>query len=381
MGKTKDRHVRQERDRGQGWDKKLFPGNPYSLNHFELKEELKKRCLSTIGQTRTLRGRFIRALCVGIPVGGKPRTGLANKLVWFDEPQVDDILCSISPKGVIDYTDLDKPRWTTLRAKEPVPEGKTIEWSFGIEKAYNLVLGVVRDPVDSTLPIGTNDDGWGYFITMATKHHDDEQFSPAEAEQFGVQVKPGDKVSMRMNAQRGTLAFFCNDKPLGVAFRDIYGEVYPALSLCGICIVHCLSWKESTVEDEDDIISSVRLEGETTLPLHKAGECRFVLDTLTLGGDLALVPVAMGVTFDPKPVLVKKGQSISEPVKLTILKGELGSSVSIRVIAKPEPGNRNQISNSYALDDQITIALPMALIEQPSSREGTAEPPEKRTRI
>lgn len=46
MGRTKDMHLRQERDRGQGWDRSLFPGNPNALTVEELRDELAKRGLA-----------------------------------------------------------------------------------------------------------------------------------------------------------------------------------------------------------------------------------------------------------------------------------------------------------------------------------------------
>ena len=69
MGRTKDRHLRQERDRGQGWDRSLFDGDPNALTLMQLQAELAKRGLSTQGNYRGLRNRFVRALCVGVKVG------------------------------------------------------------------------------------------------------------------------------------------------------------------------------------------------------------------------------------------------------------------------------------------------------------------------
>ena len=89
MTRTKDKHLRQERDRGQGWDTSLFSRDPNSLTLDELKQELRKRGLSTEGRPRHLRSRFVRALCVGLRPLKKARTESVDesgRTVFFDIP-------------------------------------------------------------------------------------------------------------------------------------------------------------------------------------------------------------------------------------------------------------------------------------------------------
>lgn len=43
-----------------------------------------------------------------------------------------------------------------------------LSWSFHAEKLYNLVVGVAREDAEATRMLGSDDRGWGYFVTLGS---------------------------------------------------------------------------------------------------------------------------------------------------------------------------------------------------------------------
>ena len=79
----------------------------------------------------------------------------------------------LPPRRPVRYNDADRPRWTTLTAVFPVPPETRLSWSFHIEALYNVAVGVARETVDDNALLGADEDGWGYFVTLGSKHHAD----------------------------------------------------------------------------------------------------------------------------------------------------------------------------------------------------------------
>eukprot|EP00667_Euglena_gracilis_P009973 EG_transcript_10145 len=350
MGRTKDLHLRQQRDRGQGWDKSLFDGNPNQLTTAQLQEELAKRGLATEGNFRALRNRFIRALCVGVPVGrpkpAKPAfEDVSGKTLYFECPDsaAANACLDIERRGrLLRYHDADTPTWTTLVAVFPVPPDTRLSWSFHAEKLYNLVVGVAREDAEATRMLGSDDRGWGYFVTLGSKHFND---STGVGLPYGVVGKTGCRVTVTMDTKVGSLEFAVDGKPLGEAFHDIYGTVYPALSLCGLNVIHV---------GNERVLPLVPLSegGAPLAALALVPQCgvrrggraeglRFEAATAVRGGSVTLTPLAFGVTFQPATVAISDGQQLSEAVTVMASPAAKVGPIPVNVLLKRGPGVTN----------------------------------------
>eukprot|EP00668_Euglena_longa_P034103 GGOE01043841.1.p1 GENE.GGOE01043841.1~~GGOE01043841.1.p1 ORF type:complete len:411 (-),score=119.47 GGOE01043841.1:54-1286(-) len=350
MGRTKDLHLRQQRDRGQGWDKSLFDGNPNELTTSQLQEQLAKRGLATEGNFRALRNRFIRALCVGVPVG-RPKPSKpafedpSGKTLYFECPDADSAhgCLDIEKRGrLLRYHDADIPTWTTLLAVFPVPVDTRLCWSFHTEKLYNLVVGVAREDAEVTRMLGSDDRGWGYFVTLGSKHFNDDTGIGLP---YGVVGKTGCCVTVTMDTKAGSLEFAMDGKPLGEAFNGIFGPVYPAVSLCGLNVVHV---------GNERVLPAVALpeDGGPLTAIALASECRvqrggqveglrFDTNVAVQGGTLMLTPLAFGVTFQPAAITVMAGETRSEAVIVSASPTAKVGPIPVNVLLKRGPGVTN----------------------------------------
>ncbi len=73
--------------------------------------------------------------------------------------------------------------------------------------------------------------GWAYAIGSGQKQHG------GDMQAYGRTGVTGDKIGVRLDMDKKTIEFFVNGASQGVAFRDVYGPVRPALSLYGPNVV------------------------------------------------------------------------------------------------------------------------------------------------
>eukprot|EP00906_Rhabdomonas_costata_P002488 RCo003936 len=356
MTRTKDKHLRQERDRGQGWDTSLFPRDPNSLTVDELKQELRKRGLSTEGRPRHLRSRFVRALCVGLRPVKKARIEVSDEsgrtvvFVTPDTPEAEACLV-IEEKGkTLRYHDADRPTWTTVRAAFPVPPDVVLEWSVLLEQMTSVVVGVCRADAPVHAMLGCNDLGWGYFTVLASKHFND---SKGNGEPYGKVCRAGDRVTVVMDTQRGRLSFRYNGTPLGEAFHDIYGTVYPAVCLCGVNLVHC--GKECVRDQPEPELASSSTAASPAMEVHlKSSKTELAagapmegavleLSTAATGGSLQLTPMALGLSFTPPFVCVAAGETVSPCFRVECHAKAPAGVLPVTVFLKPLQGNTNTL--------------------------------------
>uniref|UniRef100_A0A7S1NN34 B30.2/SPRY domain-containing protein n=1 Tax=Eutreptiella gymnastica TaxID=73025 RepID=A0A7S1NN34_9EUGL len=383
MGRTKDRHLRQDRDRGQGWDKKYFDGNPNDLTMPQLQEELAKRGLTTGGPLRSLRNRFIRALCVGITPGKtreeKPQfEDTTGKTIYFEMPDTDVAYACLeieekSRGRIFHYNDADRPRWTTINAVFPVPPDTRLAWSFVFEKMYNVVVGVAREDVNEDGVLGSDTTGWGYFINLASKHFNDPS---GVGESYGKVGKAGDKVTVIMDTHVGSLEFMLNGKSLGEAFHGIYGSVYPSISVCGINTVHV--GQEKVLESvalpaTSSSLTGISLTEDCQVGAGQAKEgVQFRCNCPIEGGELTLRPMAFGVSFSPKSITVSPGDSVSMPMTVTASVQAKAGPIPVTVLLTKGEGLTTEVPKPSVAVDGLII-LPAQTAEDPLPGTGTED--------
>ena len=87
-----------------------------------------------------------------------------------------------------------------------------------------IFVGVASSEVELNSFLGGCNNGWG-FIGEQSLYHNREKVK-VYGEPFGA----GDVVGVTLDLNKCTLSFSRNGSPLGVAFSDIHGELYPAVA-------------------------------------------------------------------------------------------------------------------------------------------------------
>lgn len=109
------------------------------------------------------------------------------------------------------------------------------EWAVNLHACRAACVGVVPADVsrwNAGGTLGLNLPGW------AIRTADGELFSTFErppkrgAPWGGRPLQLGDTLGVRLDMGRGTLEFYRNGVPMGVAFTQVHGRVRPAVSLC-----------------------------------------------------------------------------------------------------------------------------------------------------
>jgi len=115
--------------------------------------------------------------------------------------------------------------WSMVNATVGFSSGVN-RWSIRIDRtptAY-LFIGVARISANPQVFLGGDEHGWGFLGDRALYH--DRNKSRTYGRRFGVH----DVVGCELNCDEGTLSFSLNGSPLGIAFRNLTGVLYPAVS-------------------------------------------------------------------------------------------------------------------------------------------------------
>eukprot|EP01006_Ploeotia_vitrea_P009297 TRINITY_DN21836_c0_g1_i1.p1 TRINITY_DN21836_c0_g1~~TRINITY_DN21836_c0_g1_i1.p1 ORF type:complete len:382 (+),score=33.57 TRINITY_DN21836_c0_g1_i1:69-1214(+) len=354
MGKFKTRHLMMARDRGQGYDKKFFPGNPNSLTAEELKHELEIRGLPTWGTTRKMRSRFMKALCQGIKPGDHKKTVKktivrddSGTVVYFDMPDIPGITEDLVLKQEgrqIEYTDLSDPQWITLFGAFPLPDDTVVEWTFEFTKVYNCVIGVARKPFVARSCVGADENSWGYCVNLGSKLYHD---NTGAGESYGKACKAGDKVTVTMDTTTGTIKFSRNGEDFGEAFHDIYGSIYPAISICGHSHIVCTRSGVANDKEIADITLRDCVVPDNGTPSAKR---KFRLNTPAVGGPLTITPVSLDLHFSPEMVTVQDGATTSNTFTMTMKEDAEAGECTIVASVCEGKGNLNVVDSPYAVE-------------------------------
>ncbi|XP_017779922.1 PREDICTED: E3 ubiquitin-protein ligase TRIM9 [Nicrophorus vespilloides] len=105
-------------------------------------------------------------------------------------------------------------------------------WEFSIDKFdadTDPAFGIARIDVARDKMLGKDDKGWAMYIDRQRSWF---QHAGGHEERVDGGISPGSTVGVLLDLDRHTLAFYVNEEPQGsVAFRDLYGVFYPAISI------------------------------------------------------------------------------------------------------------------------------------------------------
>lgn len=105
-------------------------------------------------------------------------------------------------------------------------------WEFTIEK-YDTdtdpSFGIARIDVTRDKMLGKDDKGWAMYIDNQRSWF---QHAGAHEQRVEGGIQIGSTVGVLLDLEQHTLSFFVNEEPQGnIAFRDLYGVFYPAVSI------------------------------------------------------------------------------------------------------------------------------------------------------
>lgn len=77
--------------------------------------------------------------------------------------------------------------------------------------------------------VGKDDKGWAMYIDRQRSWF---QHAGAHEQRVEGGISPGGTIGVLLDLNQHTLAFYVNEEPQGsIAFRDLYGVFYPAVSI------------------------------------------------------------------------------------------------------------------------------------------------------
>nr|XP_053646039.1 SPRY domain-containing SOCS box protein 3-like [Cherax quadricarinatus]XP_053646040.1 SPRY domain-containing SOCS box protein 3-like [Cherax quadricarinatus]XP_053646041.1 SPRY domain-containing SOCS box protein 3-like [Cherax quadricarinatus]XP_053646042.1 SPRY domain-containing SOCS box protein 3-like [Cherax quadricarinatus] len=121
-----------------------------------------------------------------------------------------------------------------IRGNETLPSGYHHYWELKMTSAVygtDIMVGVCTPKCDLKHGIhrfcsllGRDEESWGYSYTGTIRH-------AAKFRQYGPRWGKGSIVGIHLDSWRGTLEFFLNRKPLGIAFSGLQNiELYPIVT-------------------------------------------------------------------------------------------------------------------------------------------------------
>lgn len=115
--------------------------------------------------------------------------------------------------------------WSTVLCSDCFITGKN-RWEIRIDKSSTsyMFLGVASKQVNKNCFLGGDEFGWGYIGDRALYHN------RAKTRTYGDRFVQGDVVGITLDMDQGTLSYSKNGLDLGVAFDNLAGELYPAIS-------------------------------------------------------------------------------------------------------------------------------------------------------
>ncbi len=115
--------------------------------------------------------------------------------------------------------------WSMVLANTGFATGRN-KWAIRIDRsptAY-LFVGVAGTAANQSSFLGSDSHGWGFIGDKALYHKRDRVRS------YGERFGQGDVVGVELDMDKGTVSFSRNGQDLGVAFRGLTGELYPAVA-------------------------------------------------------------------------------------------------------------------------------------------------------
>jgi len=117
-------------------------------------------------------------------------------------------------------------KWNACRATTSFTSG-VHHWEVHIDKCVskNIFIGVMT--VDGSLDnyVGSDKYGWGYLANKAIWHN------KGKIRSYGELFREGDRISINLDMDVGTLWFSRNGRDLGSAVEGLTGTLYPAFSM------------------------------------------------------------------------------------------------------------------------------------------------------
>eukprot|EP01035_Chromulina_nebulosa_P017384 gene17384-22933_t len=151
------------------------------------------------------------------------KTDNASNVFIFDKIfSGPDVL--ISSNGLVATYKGDE-NWSTILGSHPFSNGKSY-WEIKVKNtstAY-LFIGVATSQADLTLFLGGDSHGYGYIGEQALYHNREK------VKIYGDCFSSGDIIGVSLDLTNGILSYTKNQKPLGNAFTNLYGEFYPAVA-------------------------------------------------------------------------------------------------------------------------------------------------------
>ncbi|GJQ65471.1 hypothetical protein Trydic_g7576 [Trypoxylus dichotomus] len=105
-------------------------------------------------------------------------------------------------------------------------------WEFTVDKFdadTDPAFGIARIDVCRDKMLGKDDKGWAMYIDRQRSWF---QHAGGHEQRVEGGISAGGTVGVLLDLNRHTLAFYVNEEPQGsIAFRDLYGVFYPAVSI------------------------------------------------------------------------------------------------------------------------------------------------------
>ncbi|GLE01307.1 hypothetical protein PINS_up010137 [Pythium insidiosum] len=142
----------------------------------------------------------------------------------FDRKKCRSTLLQIADDGLsVSYS--GNEMWKMVLTTQSFSVG-THQWTIRVDKSTSsyLFIGVASRLANLDSFLGADEHSWGFIGDKALYYQRNRLRVYGEA--FGE----GDVLRVELNCEQGTLAFSKNGVPLGIAFENVVGEVFPAVA-------------------------------------------------------------------------------------------------------------------------------------------------------
>ena len=151
-------------------------------------------------------------------------TALQVSLPFVFDPMKCGPDITIHPSGLsASYTGDDC--WSTVLVTDAFCSG-VFRWELKITRSSTayIFVGVASSAADLNTFLGGCQNGWGFIGEQALYHNREK------TKMYGEAFVSGDTVGVIVDQNAGTITFTKNGKSLGLAFENVYGELYPAVA-------------------------------------------------------------------------------------------------------------------------------------------------------
>ena len=115
--------------------------------------------------------------------------------------------------------------WSTLLGTASFCSG-VARWEIKITRSSTayIFIGVASSAADLTTFLGGCSHGWGFIGEQALYH------GREKTKVYGETFVSGDTVGLVIDQNNGTVSFLKNRRSMGIAFENVYGELFPAVA-------------------------------------------------------------------------------------------------------------------------------------------------------